>query len=124
MFLAAQTSYNNCNFSSHSPRHKRLFHGNAYEKAAEAYQIENVIVFTEAIFGKKDLVFGSAGGVGVKARGGSGRTSCQCVCAAALCASPPVFMGHLKASKCAAVCGLRVLLQASGRAASAGLQLK
>lgn len=46
------------------------------------------------------------------------------LCAAAPCVSPLVFMGHLKASKCAVVCGLQVLPKSPGQAASAGSQLK
>lgn len=83
-------------------------------------RLRNVIVFTEAIFGKKKLVFARLGGV----RGGRQWMDVLSLCARALCVSAPVFMGHLKASKCAAVCGLQVLPKTSGRAANAGLELK
>lgn len=86
-------------------------------------RLRNVIVFTEAIFGKKESVFCSVGGdEGGRGQAADGRL--VTVCAAALCVSPPVFMEHLKASKCAAVCGLQVLPKPSGRAANAGLQLE
>lgn len=52
--------YDNYNFSSRSPRHKRPFHGNAYKKAAQAYQIEKCNSFHWSHFrGKKDWVFWS-----------------------------------------------------------------
>ncbi len=102
MFLAAQTSYNNCNFSSHSPQHKRLFHGNTYEKAAKAYQIEKCNSFHWSHFREKGAGICLGGGVGV--RGGSGRTSCQCVCCSSVCFSTSVYGPFKSLRMC---CGLR-----------------
>lgn len=80
-------------------------------------RLRNVIVFTETIFGKKESVFGSVGGWGRREAADERLTM---VCAA----TPPVFIGRLKASKCAVVCGPQVLPKSSGRAASTGPQLK
>lgn len=101
MFLAAQTSYNNCNFSSHSPQHKRLFHGNAYEKAAKAYQIEKCNSFHWSHFREK--------GVGIWLSWGGVRGAVDgclvSVCAAALCvSSTSVYEAFKSLQMC---CGLR-----------------
>ena len=104
MFLAAQASYNNCNFSSHSPRHKRLFHGNAYEKAAKAYQIEKCNSFHWSHFReKRSRYLARRGGW---REGGSGRlvSVCVCVCVCVCVRFSSVYGAFKSLQMC---CGLR-----------------
>lgn len=59
------------------------------KKQQRHIRLRNVIVFTEAIFGEKELVFGSV--VGGGGRGAEGRQSCHSVCCSSVCFSTSVY---------------------------------
>lgn len=69
-------------------------------------RLRNVIVFTEAIFGKKELVFGSVGGAGGVVVRGWQRTDVLsvCVCCSSVCFSTGVYGAFKSLRMC---CGLR-----------------
>lgn len=102
MFLAAQTSYNNCNFSSCSLQHKRLFHGNAYEKAAEAYQIEKCNSFHWSHFrGKRSRYLARCGGGGWREAADGRLVTVYC---SSVCFCTSVYGAFKSLQMC---CGLR-----------------